>query len=221
MALAGYLTKVRISGTPTVSTGSSLSTAGGTSTAPVWSIDSTVREIFDRSQAPAFFAGGSTISSTAIRDINYLFGKVTFNSTTVIGNGVATIDVTYMPMTSVAGANSYSLTQTQDVLDDTDFTSTGFRSKHMGLADVNLTISRWDTNDIEFMHRLLGSSTGSTLTSKPLVAEVNPGGSTFTARGWFILGSESRGGDVASLEASDLTMEIDGNPASAFRWHDQ
>lgn len=217
MSFAGYLTKLRTSGTPVVSTGNAMSTTAGSNL--IYQISSTVREIFDRTVVPVVFSSAVDVS-TGVADINYLFGKITFTSTVAPGGGPITTDLTYMPMTSVAGGHTYTLTQAMDVLDDTDFSSTGFRSKVMGLADVTLTISRWDTNDQEFIDRLLGSTTSINV-GDPLVAEVNPGGSTFTARGWFVLGTENRSGDVGGLEASDLSMELDGDVASAFRWHDQ
>ena len=43
-------------------------------------------------------------------------------------------------------ANSASLNLTSDLLDDTDFTTTGFRSRVVGLRDWNVSMTvRWDS----------------------------------------------------------------------------
>lgn len=222
MTYAGYLTKLRVSGIPTAMTFQPMTVVAASSTASqyTYQISSTLREVWSRSGTFSFrqaSSTGSTISSTAIDDINYVFGKVTFSSTqgaTVVVSG------TYLPMAVAAGAHSYTLTQAVDVLDDTDFTSTGFRSKNLGLADVSLTLNSWEPLNNQFSEFLVASST-STRHLQPLVAEVNPGGSTLYARGWFVVENDSKSGDVAGLEEKTISLQLDGNEYEAFRWSDQ
>lgn len=221
MTFAGYLTKVRVSGIPTAMSTENLSTFGGSSTAPIYSMDSTLREVWDRKVTPTFRIGssvGSTIASTAIVDINYVFGRVTLNST--VAGGVLNVVGTYMPMADAAGAHSYTLTQVMDVLDDTDFTSTGFRSKNLGLADVSLSLNTWEPLSTQFREFLVASST-SARRDTPLVAEVNPGGSTLFARGWFVVENDNLSGDVSGLEEASISLQIDGDTKDDFRWSDQ
>jgi hypothetical protein len=198
-----------------------MSTAGGSSTASQYQINSTLRQVWDRKVVPTFRSGasstGSTISSTAIVDINYVFGKVTFNSTQ---GATVNVDGTYMPMAIAAGAHSYTLSQVADVLDDTDFTSTGFRSKNIGLFDVSLSLNSWEPLNNQFHEFLVASSTSARL-REPLVAEVNPGGSTLFARGWFVVDNDSKSGDVSGLEEKSVSMQLDGDTQEAFRWSDQ
>jgi len=222
MSFAGYLTTLRASGIPTTMANEAMSPVGGSSTFSSYQIDSTTRRVWDRKVTFTFqqtSSTGSTIASTAIVDINYLYGKVTFNatqSTAIVVTG------TYMPMSAVAGAHSYTLNQVTDVLDDTDFSSTGFKSKRMGLHDISLSLNRWEPLDNTFTKMWLGSSTSSTAVRlEPVVAEINPGGSTLTARGWFVVENDNKSGDVSGLEEASVSLQIDGNERSAFRWSDQ
>lgn len=221
MTFAGYLTKLRVSGIPTAMVSEDMSTSGGSSTAAVYQINSTLRQVWDRKVVPTFrqtaSSTGALISSTAIVDINYVFGKVTFNSTQ---GGTVNVTGTYMPMAIAAGAHTYTLAQTADILDDTDFTSTGFRSKNVGLFDVSLTLNSWEPLNNQFHEFLVASSTSVRL-REPLVAEVNPGGSSLSARGWFVVENDSKSGDVSALEEKSISLQIDGDTQEAFRWSDQ
>jgi hypothetical protein len=213
---AGYLATLRLSGTPTATTANAMTALTGTIS---FQITSTARRVWDRTVAPTFAKTASTISSTDISSLDYLFGKVVFKSTHA---GSVTIDLTHLPMASIAGANNYNLTQTVDVLDDTTILSTGFRSKKMGLHTVSLSVGRWDTNDLDFSNYLIGSTVSPGITAgTPIVVEVNPGGSSLTARGWFVIESESKSGDVGGLEAGDVSLQLDGDTIAAFKWSDQ
>lgn len=216
MSVAGYHTNIKVTGTPTASTGNAM-TLSGPSTAQVATINSTTRDIWDRTLTPSFFANGSSVPSSAITSINYLFGKVTFNSTQA---APVTVDVTYLPRSNVGGANSYTLTQSADMLDDTDFSSTGFRSRFPGLFDVSVSVARWDSLELDFVHRLMGQSTVDPI-GTPVVVEVNPGGSSLFGRGYFIVEAENKSADVSAIESADLSFQIDGDPNAAFRWNDQ
>lgn len=218
MGVAGYRASVKVTGTPTPSTANGMNLestgAGGTQ---VYAIGSTTRDIWDRTVLPAFFANGSSVPSSEITSINYLFGKVTFNSTQA---APVTVDVTYLPRSDIAGAHNYTLNQVAEMLDDTDYSSTGFHSRFPGLEDVNFSVSRWDTNDLEYVHRLMGGSSLAQV-GVPVVVQVNPGGSSLYARGYFVVESENRSGDVGGLEGADVSIQLDGSPEAAFRWNDQ
>lgn len=228
MTFAGYLSKLRVSGIPTAMSTELMSTFSGSSTtgvggtpAFVMEMNSTARQVWDRTLVPTFRIGssvGSTISSTTVIDINYVFGRTTFNST--FAGGVVSVVGQYMPMAVAAGAHTYTLSQTADVLDDTDFTSTGFRSKNVGLFDVSLTLNSWEPLSTQFREILVASST-SARRGQPIVGEVNPGGSSLFARGWFVVENDSLSGDVSGLEEASISLQIDGNNEDDFRWSDQ
>lgn len=223
MAVASYRTRIKKSGEPTA-----FSSAAFTATTVnnQYQITSTAFRAWDRTQSFTFRTSATTISTTSssgISDIDYLFGKVTFDSSQGSSlNG----DGTYLPLTDVGGANTYTLSMGGDVLDDTAFNSTGWRSRTLGLRDVSLSISRWDDLNLRFVEGILDLSTAGSsgeffAGSTVVVMEVNPGGSSSVqARGFFRISANDNSGDVGSLESVDISLELDGSTEDAFRWSD-
>lgn len=209
MGLPGYLTKVNITGTATAMTSQAMST--NSTVANTYRINSTARRVWDRDAAFTFFENSGTTSVAAIpgsevSNIDYLFGKVTFNATQA---GTVGVSGNYLPLTAVPGGNSYSLSITREAVDDTDYSSSGWRSRKTTFLDAQLTIGRWDNVDLE-LHNLL-------INGNSVVAEVRPGGSTENvARGFFVVESESRSGDVSGLESGDVSLQIDSTTAANF-----
>ena len=163
--LPGYLTSVKVTGTTTTMTSEAMSTA--TTAANTYQITDFTKEIWERGIVPTFSGAGSTLSSTRQTDINYLFGRVTFNATQA---EPITVSGSYIPTSNVVGAFTYSLEMSNDVLDDTDFQSTGYRTHNIGLHDVTINISRYETADNTFFDAIALRT--------PMVVEVTPGGST-------------------------------------------
>ena len=210
-----YLTTIKKSGTATVMSSEAMTSTGST-VANLYQVTNAVKRVFDRGASFTLYeddgttAGGrQVISAAQISSIDYLFGTVTFSSTQA---EPVTISGQYMPMTAMAGANNYSLNLSRDVLDNTDFTSTGYRSKAIGLKDAQLTIGRFDdiTDNTIYDDLIAGT---------PVVAEVRPGGTGDAGRGWFVLESESRAGDVASLETADISLQLDGSSLTSFSFN--
>ena len=226
MAVASYRSRVKRSGTPTAFTNERFKATG---TPNQFQIASTARQVWDRTVVPTFKTSstGTVIPSANISTIDYLFGKVTFNTTiyttAIVASG------TYLPVANVAGANTYTLSLGGDLLDSTDFSTTGYRNRTPGMRDVSLSISRWDNLDRRFWYSIVDPttswSTASTAKnfggSTVIVAEVQPGGSTVFARGFFRVADESRSGDIGSLESAEVTLEIDEDSRASFRWSDQ
>jgi len=217
MAIAGYTTVLRRTGTPTAMTTQDMSPTAVTNQ---YQIDSTARRIWNRFATFNFDNnGGSSISSTQVSDIDYLFGKVTFKSTQ---GAVPKVTGQYLPTAVVAGAYSYSLSMGGDLLDDTAYenasptlsTAPNFRSRIVGLRDVSLTVSRWDDIDKRFYNQLIKTA-GSTI----VVVEITPGGTTgYAGRGFFVAESEDRSGDVGALEQADVSLMLDGDDKAAWGW---
>ncbi len=203
--VAGYKTTVKIGGTSTVFTAESFSLVSGNT----WQIDDSSRRIWDRLAVFSFREGTEDLVATDILSIDYLFGTVTFTTpmSSIEGDGF------YMPMTDIAGAHSYSLTHAGDILDDTDFAGAAADQMHSriyGLRDVSLSVSRWETGDQQFFNAINNRT--------PLIIEVRPGDTNPVARGWFVPESEVRSGDVSSLEAADLSFQLDGDVNAQFSW---
>jgi len=211
-AIAGYLTTLKVTGTTTTMSSEAMST--NSTVANTYKIDAAAKAIWGRDLSFTFYeatttAGRVAVAASAISSIDYLFGKVTFGSTRA---EPVTVSGGYLPATNAAGANTYNMVQSGEMLDDTDFTSTGWRSRVRGLKDVSLTVSRWDSIDLDY-YNLIDSGAA-------VVMEVRPGGtgSSVAARGFYKIESDAHSGDVASLEASELSFMLDGSTADDFSW---
>jgi len=205
----GFLTKVNITGTATAMTSQAMSTHS--TVANTYRINSTARRVWNRDANLTFYenSGSSAVAAipaSQIASINYLFGKVTFNATQI---EPVSVSGQYLPLTAVAGGNSYQLSISREMLDDTDYSTSGWRTRQQTFTDVSLTIGRFDNVDLSLHNRLVSGQS--------LVAEVRPGGSTsLVARGFFIVESESRAGDVGGLETGDVVLQIDSTSEGNF-----
>lgn len=217
MAEVGYLTCVRAPGTSTAMTFEPMTNTSGN----IFQITDTLRRVLDHAVTPTFEDTGESpqdIPASDILSIDYLFGIVTF-ATSKTGPVVVRTG-NYMPMSDIAGANSYQLNQVGDVLDDTSFDVTrvngGNRTRILGIRDVNVSVARWDQGTQEFFDALNNRTI--------LMIEVRPGGAGETARGWFVTESENHAGDVSGLESADLSFQLDeviaanGTDKISFSW---
>lgn len=210
MALAGYLTTVKASGTSTAMADEAMTNTTGFS----YQMNDLTKRVWDRDVVPTFEDLGESpqvILAADVLSIDYLFGVVTFASAKT--EPVVLKTGNFMPMTTIAGAHSYNLGQGGDVLDDTEFglaNNNGARQRILGIRDVSLSVSRWDQVTKTFFNALNNRT--------PLMIEVRPGGSGDVARGWYVPEAEDHSGDVSSLEAADLSFQLDGNVRSSFNW---
>lgn len=210
--IASYNTTVLKTGITTSMTSEAMST--NSTLANTYKINTTSRRIWDRDISFTFFEATSTggrvaIPSSELASVDYLFGKVTF---TVSQTTPITVSGSFLPTANVAGANSYTLSQTAEMLDDTDFSNAGWRSRSAGLKDVTLTVSRWDSIDLDYFSLINNGAL--------VVAEIRPGGSgsSVAARGFFRVETEARSGDVSALEAAELTFMLDQSTNADFGW---
>lgn len=210
-AVAGYLTTVKLAGTPTALSDEAMTNTSGNE----YQVTDTTRRVLDRDTVPTFEDTGvspQAIDASDITSIDYVFGKVVF-ATSKTGPVVVKTG-NYLPLTNVAGSHSYGLNLGGDVLDDTDYptanANNGQRSRILGIRDVSLTIARWDQGTSEFYTALQNRT--------PLLIEVRPGGAGDFARGWYVPESEDRSGDVSSLESADLSFQLDGSLTADFGW---
>lgn len=105
---------------------------------------------------------------------------------------------------AIEGING-SMNLARDVLDDTDFTSTGWRSKAVGLKDYTTTISaNYNVSNTAFTDLRTAFLDGTSLDFKYL-----PNGTAGFA-GRVVVATFSLSGDVGGLESVDVTLESDG-----------
>ena len=203
--VVGHAATVKKSGTSTVFTGEAFTLVSGNT----YQITDAAKRVWDRTASFTFYGNSIAIPSSQISSIDYLNGKVTFSSsqTTPI-----TADGKYMPMTSVAGANSFELAINNTILDDTDFDITdNYRSSMYGLSDVSVTLRRFAQATNEFFTALTNGDY--------LVIEIDPAGTgTSIARGWFVVESSNQSGSVDELETLELSFRLDNTNDVAFSW---
>ncbi len=211
MSVVGFNTVMRKSGTATTMSSQAMST--NSTVADTYQVSSSARRVFNRDAAFIFYeddgttAGGRQVIPSSDVDIDYLFGKVLFGS--IVAPPI-TVTGQYLPMTVLAGAHSYSMNAVRELLDDTDFESAGYRSHITGMKDVTLTVSRFAVVDKTFFD-LIDSGNA-------VLVDVMPGGSGDAGRGFFLISSDNWSGDVNSLEAADLTFELDSSTKTDFQW---
>lgn len=212
MALTGYLTKLYASGTPVTLTSQAM-TAYST-VARTYQVTTASKRIFSSTAALTFKSSAYTLVASDIVSVNYLFGAVTLSSGFVGGanyKGPPKVTGKYVPVTAIAGGHSYQLNLTQDLLDVTDYTSTGWRARTIGLKDATLSISRFDNIDIDMYSKVVSGA--------DVLVEVRPGGTGNSARAWYKVKADNRSGDVTSVEKADVQLELNTTPTvTNFGW---
>lgn len=199
---ASYNTTIKVGGTPTTITDEAMSVVTGNQ----YKIDATTKQILDRDTSVTVKAGGTTVGSSNYT-IDYLFGIVNFTSSQT---GNVTISGKFIPTTAIGGASQYGLNISSDILDKTDFETSGFRSKDYGVSDVSVTLERFDDLAKTYKNKILNR--------KSVLIEITPGGGSEKIRGWYIPENANNTGDVSALETESLTFNLDGNVKSSFSW---
>lgn len=198
---AGYLAKIKQTGVTTGFVGESMTLVSG----KTFKIDDATKEIFDT--AVTFTIFDNAIDETAnVESINYLFGEITFKSSFAVTEPV-TIDGSFFPTINLGKANAFTLTQTADTIESSDFATVqangGFRTFEQGLKTVGLDLSSFYDVTAGFRAALIARNT--------LVVELDPAGTGETvARGFFKVSTEAQAGDVGALEdeTTNLTLQV-------------
>ena len=196
---AGYCAKVKKSGTPT-----------GFSAAPMTLVSGKTYEISNRAQSvwnwkvPVTFSSSGAISADKIQSIDHLHGRVTFIPS-YTPPGAVTATGSYLPLVDFARANSFSLSQTADTTDTTDFATAcnngGFATSKATLltADLELTGFYRADNDL---FQLLTSR-------EEFVVEIDAEGSGLSvARGIYKPITDNQSGDIGGDETETLSLAL-------------
>ena len=207
-SVPGFKTSVKLSGTPTTLTSAAMSTYS--TVANTYQVTNTSYQCFSSTATLTFRDTGSTtaISTANIESINYLFGAVTL-STALTGsttfNGEVTVSGKYIPLTEITGAHQYTLTQAATMLDNTDFSSTGWTSRISGLKTVSLSLTKFEDNS--------SGTTESTIydyfiDGSKFIVEIKPNTTGLKARGWFIVENENRTGGVNDISDRSISFQL-------------
>lgn len=192
---AGYVFKIKKSGTSTAITSEAMSNTTGNT----FQIDDTAKNVFDRTVIPVFYDTGVAIPSGDILSIDYLYGKVTFNSAP---SGAVTVDANYLPLADIAGAKECSIDRTCAIYTSTDTSNVGFQTKTYGIKDVSISASRFDDVSHDFTTIMENRDV--------VVIEVAPD-TNKSYRGFFVISDSDASLDINALLEETLNFELDGN----------
>jgi len=211
---AGYNAKVLKPGTSTAVLGEAMSLVSG----KTYQVTAAARRVMDRSQTITVYDNAVAVADSNIQSFDYLFGKVTFVASYTV-TGPVTMDFNYFPMTSIGTSSSFTLTQTANPIDTTDFATaqgnTGFRTFTPGLRTVSMDLSGFFNVSNAFKSALESRS--------EVIIEVNPDGNgNSIARGFFKPATWGQSGDVGALEEETITYNLnipdDAKMALGFSW---
>jgi len=195
---AGYVASVQETGAALIMTAEPTTLLSGTT----FQITDTARRVVDWTQTVVIDDGGTPIAASGITSINHMFGTVTLEAAP---GGAVTFDAFYLPLTEIAKAQSFTLTQTAETIDETDFATaagnSGYRVFNPGLRTVALELGGFydaaEANWTELEART------------DVVIQINPDGSDLSsARGVFKLVTRGQSGDVGALEEETRTFNL-------------
>ena len=209
--VAGYQTCILKQGTSTATTGEDMSQVTG----QIYQIDDATKNLFDAAVAYTVFDGVTDVTDEVV-NVNYLFGTITFDSSyTVVGD--ITIDVNYFPVAVIGRFNSFTLTQSVDAVDDSDFQTLkangGFRLNKQGLRTVSLEASGIFDATSDFRQQLVDRDA--------FVLEIQADSTGLSkARGYFRIGTTSQSGAVGDNEEESVTfnLNVPSSDYSPFEW---
>lgn len=209
---AGYVAKILKSGTATTFTDEPMDVVSGNT----YKITDATKNVWDRLTALVVKDGSTTLTEGDDYTVDYLFGRVTLLAAP---GGAVTVSGKYLPMTQVAKANGFTLTQNANANDNTDFETAqgnnGYQTYEYGLKTVSLSLQGIYASSNGFRDLLSGRT--------ELVIEINPDGSgKSVARGWFKTMNTGQSGDVGDLEKQTLSFSLavpaQEDIAIPFKW---
>lgn len=195
---AGYVAKILKSGTATTFTDEAVTLITGNT----YQISDATKNVWDRLTAVVVKDGATTLDAGDDYTVDYLFGRVTL---TAPPGGTVTISGKYLPMTQVAKANGFTLTQNANANDVSVFETAqangGYQTYEPGLRTASLSLQGIYSASNGFRALLAARA--------ELVIEINPdGGGKSVARGWFKAMGTGQSGDVGDLEQQTLNFAL-------------
>ncbi len=199
---AGYVATVKKQDVSTTMTTEAMTLVSG----KIFQIDDLAKRIWDRFEgATSFVVFDNAVDHSAdVDNIDYLFGKVEFDSGYTV---IAPVTVTgsYWTTTTVGKAQSFTLTQTADAIETSDFGTVqgngGFRTFDPGLRTVAV--------DLSGVYLLANAFAADLAARNEFVIDLNPDGNAESiARGFFNLATHGQSGDVGALEEETVSFVL-------------
>lgn len=210
---SGYEAKILKSGTSTTATGGGMTQVGATS---VWATTLTSTNMWNRLGATVVVYDGVVDVTADVASIDYIWGRVTF-TTGSEPVGVVTADFDYFPTSQYCVAREFTLTQSADTQDTTDFCSAQtnkYRSFKPTTRTVSLSLSGFYALNNGF--KLLVES------SDELIIEISPAGleTESACRGIFRALTTGSSGDFggAEDESVDFQLSVPDSTTVPFSW---
>ena len=211
---AGYLIDISQQGTATTFTTEACTLLSG----KTYQISDVTKQIWDRTTTLNVFDNAVNHNADVI-DIDYLFGKVTFAASYTPTTPI-TVTGKYYPKTIIGKGQSVTLTQTADMLDQTDFAiaqaNGGNRVFIPGLRTIGLEIQGFFDPTSAFLAALQARG--------EYIIEIDPIGDGLSlCRGFYRLINQSRAGDVGALETEHLrfalNVPVQSKMTNFFSWY--
>lgn len=211
---AGYVADIKKIGVSTAMTDEAMSVESGL----IYQIDAASKQIWDRNTALDIEDNNVNVDAADIEWVDYLFGRIKFVDGYTPA-GAITVGGNYFPTANIGKANGFTLTQTAESIENTDFNTAqgngGFRTFEQGLKTVALELEGIFTPDNGFVEALLAR--------EDIIVEVNPDGQgRSVARGFFKYASQSQSGDVGALEEERVSLRLnvpdEENNLYPFAW---
>ena len=208
---AGYVADLKKDGTPVGATGEAMSQVTG----QIYRIDDASKEVWDADGTITVYDGATDVTAN-VESYNYLFGQVTFlGAYTVLGS--ITIDATYVPLATFGKGRSFTLNQTANALDTSDYQTvqgnSGFKTHSAGLRSITLEVGG--------IFNATDDWAGELINRNRILIEINPdGNSKSTRRGWFKIAAASQEGAVGDNETASVSFNLCVKDASQdpFAW---
>jgi hypothetical protein len=210
---AGYVAKILKSGTTTAFTDEAMSVVSG----KTYKIDAATKNVWDRN-VPITVEDNAVDQTANVESINWLFGQITFKAA-YTPTGPITVSGSYLPMTQVARANEFTLTQTTNAIDETDYetaqSNAGHRKYSYGLKTVSI--------DLNGIYASSNGYRAALEARNEMIIEINPdGNSKSRCRGFFKPMNQGQSGNVGDLEKEtnkfELAVPDQANVTTCFAW---
>lgn len=192
---AGKYANVKASGAGVVSNGEATTDVGGLHT--TYQITNAAHQVLDP-QATITVKKNGTAQASTLYSLDRLFGRAMF-FTPLLGTDTVTMDVTYLPMTTVAGARGAELSVNQMPIDATTFASLGNTERTWGLRDANGTVDRITQMDGVFFTALEAGT--------PMVVEFWRNQTTVDWRAWALFTKQDFKATVTDLVGETISWE--------------
>lgn len=197
---AGYIVRLMKGGTPVVMTNEACTFVSG----KTYQITNVAHQYIDI--ATTIVVKDNAVDHTVdVLSIDFLTGKVTFKAAYTPTTPV-TVTGAYIPVTAIAGAKTFTLTQTAIAIDNTDIpiakANSGFRTwEATGLRTVTLELGG--------IYKLANGFVAALTSRAPVYIEINPDNSSLSvARGIFKYTGQGQSGDVGALEQETVNLVL-------------